>query len=359
MEGHRPTFPSIRYPIPTQETGNTLVTPLKFRMSMGGGDNLLSGASQPSPSRQLLLHGGRRACEGDGDAAGTYKGGGRPLMSGSRVRAFASVCVDYGRVYADQHGPGGRENLIIAKINGSRLFPKAYTETTIVHAYDIHKTPTLLKWVKAKARRYQKKKRARGDVPTNREREPSFGKRNFAGEKEKRGKRDGGGEKAPISSRARAHCRYYFSSYLALCRRGPLKFNLPLPQYSARAVHAGPPAARCRQISEDGRCGKASTTTRAIGFIKNWNYPNGSQTESYTVDPESEILTVSLDIALTFLSELAQTAISKYSIPSQRSLIGAVVKRAIASIAVMEYPVENPFSRLKIRPPPADGPVAG
>ncbi|GBP57330.1 hypothetical protein EVAR_39970_1 [Eumeta japonica] len=41
---HHPTLSSVRYPIPTQETGHALVTPLGLRVSMGGGDRLLSGA---------------------------------------------------------------------------------------------------------------------------------------------------------------------------------------------------------------------------------------------------------------------------------------------------------------------------
>ncbi|GBP59298.1 hypothetical protein EVAR_40683_1 [Eumeta japonica] len=38
---HKPTPPSMRYPIPTQETTKTLVTPLVWRVSMGGRDHLL------------------------------------------------------------------------------------------------------------------------------------------------------------------------------------------------------------------------------------------------------------------------------------------------------------------------------
>ncbi|GBP80470.1 hypothetical protein EVAR_12674_1 [Eumeta japonica] len=37
-----PHYPSIRYPIPTQETGSALVTPMGLRMSMSGDDYLLS-----------------------------------------------------------------------------------------------------------------------------------------------------------------------------------------------------------------------------------------------------------------------------------------------------------------------------
>ncbi|GBP52252.1 hypothetical protein EVAR_83113_1 [Eumeta japonica] len=41
----------IRYPIPSQEAGNALVTALSLRVSMGGGDHLLSDGS---PARLLL-----------------------------------------------------------------------------------------------------------------------------------------------------------------------------------------------------------------------------------------------------------------------------------------------------------------
>ncbi|GBP34114.1 hypothetical protein EVAR_28248_1 [Eumeta japonica] len=39
-------LPSIRYPIPTQEAGNAMVTPPKSRMPMDNGDHLYSGGSQ-------------------------------------------------------------------------------------------------------------------------------------------------------------------------------------------------------------------------------------------------------------------------------------------------------------------------
>ncbi|GBP72182.1 hypothetical protein EVAR_90365_1 [Eumeta japonica] len=44
-----PHSPSIRYPIPTHVAGNELVTtPLRLRVSMGGGDHPLSSDSHTS-----------------------------------------------------------------------------------------------------------------------------------------------------------------------------------------------------------------------------------------------------------------------------------------------------------------------
>ncbi|GBP59324.1 hypothetical protein EVAR_40710_1 [Eumeta japonica] len=40
---HSPSI--VRY-MPTHEAGNTLATPLRLRVSMGGGDHLISGSSQ-------------------------------------------------------------------------------------------------------------------------------------------------------------------------------------------------------------------------------------------------------------------------------------------------------------------------
>ncbi|GBP98281.1 hypothetical protein EVAR_69956_1 [Eumeta japonica] len=42
---HYPIPSSIRYLIPTQEPGHILVTTLRSRVTMGGGDQLLSGGS--------------------------------------------------------------------------------------------------------------------------------------------------------------------------------------------------------------------------------------------------------------------------------------------------------------------------
>ncbi|GBP00392.1 hypothetical protein EVAR_951_1 [Eumeta japonica] len=51
---HHPDLPAIRYPIPSQVVNNGLVTPPELRVSMGGGDRLLSDGSSTRLSVEYL-----------------------------------------------------------------------------------------------------------------------------------------------------------------------------------------------------------------------------------------------------------------------------------------------------------------
>ncbi|GBP04414.1 hypothetical protein EVAR_6590_1 [Eumeta japonica] len=68
------SFPSItslplcRFPLNPQEPGNKLVSPLKLRVSMAGGDHLLFGRS---PARLPLKHAIKKSMRATGELVGT------------------------------------------------------------------------------------------------------------------------------------------------------------------------------------------------------------------------------------------------------------------------------------------------